>query len=141
MSLTLQIIFGAVLLGVCSYLHISLLVFTAKILKWLGKKYSDVQKDVEWGGMLMVAFSMVVMGHAFQIWLWAMSFTILGALPNIGEATYFALVTYTTLGYGDVTVADGFRTFAAIAAVTGLLNFGLSTAFLVGLLGKTLSDD
>lgn len=129
------------MLGICSYLHISLLVLTAKILKRLGRRFSDMQKDVQWGGMLMVAFSLVVMGHAFQVWLWAVAFTVLGALPNIGEATYFSLVTYTTLGYGDVTVAEGFKTFAAIAAVTGLLNFGLSTAFLVGLLGKTLSDD
>lgn len=89
----------------------------------------------------MVAFFIVVMGHAFQVWLWAMAFTVLGTLPNIDDAIYFSLVTYTTLGYGDVTVANGFRTFAVIAAVTGLLNFGLSTAFLVGLLGKTLSDD
>lgn len=89
----------------------------------------------------MVTFSLVVVGHAFQVWVWAIAFAVSGALPNMGEAIYFSLVTYTTLGYGDVTVSDGYRTFAAIGAVTGLLNFGLSTAFLVGLLGKLLSED
>ena len=51
------------------------------------------------------------------------------------------LVTYTTVGYGDVIVGPDYRLFAAMAAVTGLLNFGLSTAFLVGLFGRLLPDD
>ena len=76
-----------------------------------------------------------------QIWIWATSLVALGALPDIGEAIYFALVTYTTLGYGDVTVGDAFRVFAAMASETGLLSFGLSTALLVKLVGKLLDDD
>jgi hypothetical protein len=58
----------------------------------------------------------------------------------MGEAIYFALSTYTTLGYGDVILGREHRTFAAMAAVTGLLNIGLSTAFLVGMFSKMLQN-
>ncbi len=60
----------------------------------------------------------------------------LGALPGFAEAIYFAIVTYTTLGYGDIVLDANFRVFAALSSVTGLLNFGLSTAFLVGILSR-----
>ena len=63
-----------------------------------------------------------------------------GTLPDLADAIYFSLVTYTTLGYGDIVVGSGFRVFAAMAAVTGLLNFGISTAFLVGLIGRLMAD-
>jgi len=64
-----------------------------------------------------------------------------GALPDWNTAVYFSLVTYTTLGYGDVVLGPGLRIFAAFSAVTGLLGFGISTAFLVGAIGKVFVVD
>lgn len=141
MSLTFQIFIGSSLLGICSLVHILVLILTAKLLRLFDKSHIELIKGSHWGVMLSFAFAMVVISHSIQIWIWALTFVGLGALPNIDESIYFALVTYTTLGYGDVTVSDGFRTFAAMAAVTGLLNFGLSTAFLVGMLSRALPDD
>ena len=71
------------------------------------------------------------MGHTIQVWLWAVAFVWGGALPTLSDAVYFSIVTYTTLGYGDITIGPESRIFGAMSAVTGLLNFGLSTAFLV----------
>lgn len=85
------------------------------------------------------AFAAVVLAHTVQVWAWAATFIALGALTGFADALYFSLVTYTTLGYGDVTVGQDFRLFAAMAAVTGVLSFGLSSAFLVGLLARILS--
>ena len=70
-----------------------------------------------------------------------MSVLVMGVLPDIGEAIYFALVTYTTLGYGDVTLPTGYRIFGAFGSVTGLLAFGLSTALLVGLFGRLMQRE
>ena len=64
---------------------------------------------------------------------------MMGALSDPGEAICFSPVTYTTLGYGDIVVGSGFRIFAAMEAVTGL-NFGISTALLVGLYGRLTRD-
>lgn len=141
MSLTFQIILGGLLLGICSIIHVLLLVLTVRILSYLGKPNGELPVKAHWGGLLMVSFAMVVLAHVILIVIWAVVFVLLGVLPDVDEAIYFALVTYTTLGYGDVTVADGFRTFAAMAAITGLLNFGLSTAFLVALLKRLIPEE
>ena len=55
-------------------------------------------------------------------------------LPDWNTALYFSLVTYTTLGYGDIVLGPDLRIFGAFASVAGLLAFGLSTAYLVALM-------
>ncbi len=90
---------------------------------------------------LGAAVGVIVVGNTVQIWIWALSFIALNAIPSLADAIYFSLVTYTTLGYGDITLQEGSRIYAAMAAVTGLLNFGLSTAFLFGVFSKVLPTD
>ena len=83
-------------------------------------------------------FAIIVFSHTVQVWLWAASFIWLDALNEIDQAIYFSLVTYTTLGYGDITLTNEFNIFGAMASVTGLLNFGVSTAILVAVIGRML---
>ena len=85
-----------------------------------------------------ISLTSVVIAHTIQVWIWAISFMILDAFDTLSEAIYFALITYTTVGYGDITLGEAHRIYGAMAAVTGLLNFGLSTAFLVGLASRFL---
>lgn len=86
--------------------------------------------------LIFVALSYIIFAHTLQVWIWSSGFVLAEALPDWNTAIYFSLVTYTTLGYGDVVLGPGLRIFAAFASVTGLLGFGLSTAFLVGAAGK-----
>jgi voltage-gated potassium channel Kch len=65
------------------------------------------------------------------IWIWAGAFYALGIFPTLEEAVYFAMVTFTTLGFGDVLLPVEWRLLAGMAAANGLLNFGLLTALLV----------
>ena len=44
---------------------------------------------------------------------------------------YFSLVSFTTLGFGDVLFPPEWRLLSGMAAANGLLNFGLLTALLV----------
>jgi len=53
-------------------------------------------------------------------------------------AIYYATVVYTTLGLGDVRATPDWRLMAACVAASGLLLFGLSTAFLFEILGDIL---
>ena len=87
-----------------------------------------------------MGFAAVVPAHTVQVRIRAGAFVMTGALSDPGEAICFSPVTYTTLGYGDIVVGSGFRIFAAMEAVTGLLNFGISTAFLVALYGRLTQD-
>ena len=107
-------------------------------LKWIDRNYRTEYGILKTGALIGAAFVAVVFSYTVQVWAWAAAFISMGALPNLSDALYFSIVTYTTLGYGDIIVGQEFRIFAAMAALTGLLNLGLSTAFLVGLFGRIL---
>lgn len=63
--------------------------------------------------------------------LWAMTYLAVGALSDFEEAAYFSTVTYTTLGYGDVTMEGRWRLLSAFEAANGIIMFGWTTAVIV----------
>ena len=62
-----------------------------------------------------------------EIWAWATLYLVLGAIGSLEQALYFSTVTFTTLGYGDITL-DDWRLLSSFEAANGLLMFGWSTA-------------
>ena len=90
--------------------------------------------------VILFAFAASLAGHTAQIWLWALVLKAAGVFEMTSDAIYFSLVTSTTLGYGDITIRPDWRVFGAMAAVTGLLTFGLSTAFLVGVMSEFMKS-
>ena len=65
------------------------------------------------------------------VWLWATTFYHLHAFPTLEESIYFTLVSFTTLGYGDVLLPKGLRVLGALAALNGILNIGVLTAVMI----------
>lgn len=63
-----------------------------------------------------------------EVWTWATLYLVLGAIGTIEKAVYFSTVTFTTLGFGDVTLDEEWRLLSAFEAANGLLMFGWSTA-------------
>ncbi|WP_377510722.1 ion channel [Octadecabacter sp. R77987] len=65
------------------------------------------------------------------VWVWAFAFILLDIFATLEEAVYFALVAFTTLGFGDILLPMEWRLLGGMAAANGLLNFGLLTAVIV----------
>jgi hypothetical protein len=55
--------------------------------------------------------------------------------PSFRESFYFALVSYTTVGYGEVLPPAEWRLLGAMAAANGFINLGLLTTLLIEGLG------
>ncbi len=53
--------------------------------------------------------------------IWAGVYVEVGALDNFEESLYFSLITYTTLGYGDIVLGDEWRLLASFQAANGVL--------------------
>jgi voltage-gated potassium channel len=72
--------------------------------------------------------------HVIEIYLWALAHLFLvpgDQMDTLEEALYFSFVTYTTLGYGDITLAEyDWRVLSGIEALDGILLAGWSTALL-----------
>lgn len=73
----------------------------------------------------------LVIGLTVTSWLWAGVFYLNNVFETFEAALYFSIVTFTTLGYGDLTAGPSWRLLASLAAVNGLIIVGLNTAFLV----------
>ena len=63
-----------------------------------------------------------------EVWIWAHLYLVLDALGSLEEALYFSTVTFTTLGFGDITLGKDWRLLSSFEAANGLLMFGWSTA-------------
>ena len=136
MPVLIQIILGSGILLLCTLLHTWLL---SRLTRYLQRK-SAPANGPQRPRFTQISFVVLALlgSHTVQVYLWALSVILVGALQGYEEPIYFALVTYTTLGYGDVTLASDFRIFGAMAAVTGTVSFGLSTAFLVGYFARSI---
>jgi len=65
-----------------------------------------------------------------EVWTWALLYLALGALGSLEQAVYFSTVTFTTLGFGDITLDETWRLLSSFEAANGLLMFGWSTALI-----------
>lgn len=81
--------------------------------------------------MLLITLGIMVTALTLQVWIWASVYYHFDILRDWNAAIYFSMVTFTSLGYGDIVLGPEVRIFATFGSVTGLLSFGLSAAFLV----------
>jgi hypothetical protein len=65
-----------------------------------------------------------------QCWAWAGLLLWLGALSSLEEALYFATVTFTSLGYGDIVLEPRWRLLGAFAATNGMIIIGWTAALI-----------
>lgn len=70
-------------------------------------------------------------GLSASIWIWAVFLHWTGALADLELSLYFSLVSFTTLGFGDILLEKPYRLLSGMMAADGLILFGLTTAFLI----------
>jgi len=80
----------------------------------------------------------LLFGHLAQVGLWAGFLVWLGALQTYDDAFYFSLVTFATLGYGDIVLTPGYRIFGALGAACGSLMIGWSTALIFAAISRAV---
>ena len=80
--------------------------------------------------MILVVTAMVIWlvgGLTASAWLWAAIFLIFDVFSELESALYFSVVTFTTLGYGDVVLGTQWRLLGSLTAVNGLIIVGLNS--------------
>jgi len=71
---------------------------------------------------------------------WAAVYLAVGAIPDLETALYFSTVTFTTLGYGDITLDAGWRLLASFQAANGTIMFGWSTAIVMAVIHRMAAE-
>ena len=103
------------------------------VLTWTRHRFRRMAGTV----FISIAMLMVLATMTIEVWLWALVLLLTGAVQGLEPAVYFALVCFTTLGFGDITLATEWRLLSALIGANGFLMFGWSTAFMVELIRKT----
>ena len=85
--------------------------------------------------ILIVVFGIFAL-HTIQVWLYALLFRGLGEFETFEQALYFSTVSFSTLGYGDLTLSAPWRVLGAIEGVNGLVLIAWSTAFMMSVTGR-----
>ena len=78
--------------------------------------------------------------HVIEIWVWAILYIWTGEFDDLSPALYFSTVTFTTLGYGDITLGERWQLLSAIESANGIFLFGVSTAAFIVVFRRTLQD-
>jgi hypothetical protein len=83
--------------------------------------------------ILTFTSSFLIFLHLIQASIWALVYLLLPGIndfENFEKAFYFSLVTFTTLGYGDITIGSEHRILAGLESINGIILIGWSTAFM-----------
>jgi MFS superfamily sulfate permease-like transporter len=79
--------------------------------------------------------------HAAEAGIWSIAYRLLGALPDYKSAMLYSLNAMTSYGHESLILEARWQLLGAIEALNGCLLFGLSTAFLFGIIQKVWSMD
>ncbi|MDH4131602.1 MAG: potassium channel family protein [Gemmatimonadota bacterium] len=78
----------------------------------------------------------IILAHLAEVVVWGCFYGWKGIFPDYTTAAYFSIVTYTTVGYGDVLVGEEWRLLAGVEALTGLLMCGWSAGFFFSMVNQ-----
>jgi voltage-gated potassium channel len=122
---------GFLLVGVTVAIHAT---GTSFWIRFVNQRYAghdgSWRLSQHWQLFMFTAIVLIAL-HSVEVVVWALTYRWLPAatvLQTFEESVYFSLVTFTTLGYGDITLQPGPRLLSGIEAMNGILLFGWSTA-------------
>jgi voltage-gated potassium channel len=132
--MAMQLIIGALLIV------ITILIQgfgTTALLRLLFRRFADDSGDFfpekALPAVILTALGLMLL-HCLQILIWAVAYlylTQVEPIDSLESAAYFSAITFTTLGYGDITLStDQWRLLTGIEALNGVLLLGWSTALL-----------
>jgi hypothetical protein len=78
--------------------------------------------------------------HSIEAGIWAGVYWTLGALPDGRSALLYSLSAMTTYGHEPFYLADHWQLMGALEALNGVILFGLTTAFLYGIIREILVE-
>ena len=126
--MVLNICIAAFMLAVTTAIHAA-----AMMLSLQAFKREEVHATERLTRIFRVSGIVILMFLAafLEVLVWALTYLTLEAIQGIEKAIYFSMVTYTTLGYGEIVLGEQWRLLASFEAANGILLFGWSTAVIL----------
>jgi len=138
-----NLLLAGLMVALTVIIHFAGLLILMWLLRARGHRFRAHESAVGQGAAIVFVVLGLVAIHTVEIWVYAVVYYALTALPDFEAALYFSTTSFTTIGYGDVVLDRNWRLFGAIEGANGLLLFGWSTAFLFSVTARlrTLEHD
>jgi len=83
-------------------------------------------------GIVLLMFIVTVV----EVMVWALVYLGLNTIETFERALYFSMVTFTTLGYGDIVLEPAYRLLSSFEAANGIIMFGWTTSIVIASVQK-----
>ena len=132
----LQLLIGSAIISMTLVIHVGFTAAAEWALKrehiWPGQRAGFMRFVLLLVGMTLLLLASI----SLSVWIWALCLLGLGVHNDIETAVYFTLVSFTTIGFGDIVLDKEWRILSGLMGANGLLIFGLTTAVLVDFLAR-----
>lgn len=135
-----QLSLGTVMIVATVIFHVACLVYLAKWLRRTAPGIGSANAPHRVIFRLVATALVIIAIHTVEAWSWAGLYIALGEFTDLTRALYFSVVTSTTLGYGDITLTERWQLLGTFESMGGLILFGASTAFLIGIMRHMFDD-
>jgi hypothetical protein len=129
-----------ILVSLCVVIHIFGLVLLAD---WLFRHTPKLKRQFSIRrsfALLISVFAIITLLHLAETFIWAAFYDWWGLFSDFETSWYFSLVSYTSIGYGDVVLPARWRMLGGLEGINGVLLFGLSTAFLFAVVNQMFAS-
>lgn len=123
---------GSLLVAATVLIHTGGLVLLARMMPQIAKRLGLHSHDAGRSVVMMMSVLGIFALHTVEVWLWALAYTLLGTARTFADALDLSTAMFSTIGYGQITVAPLWRLLTALEGINGFILIGWSTAYLVG---------
>ena len=128
-----EIITGLGMVALTTIIHAAFMVIGFRIAEWKLSRFGPARRELMKSVLVSSITIWMFLAIVIEAWLWALVYLynpMITTLPDLETAFYFSMVTFTTLGYGDVVLTGQWRALASIQAANGVIIFGWTTALI-----------
>jgi hypothetical protein len=84
---------------------------------------------------------LMFLASVLEVLVWALTYLALNAIQGFEKALYFSMVTFTTLGYGEIVFDEQYRLLSSFEAANGIIMFGWTTAIVIAIVQRIYLGD
>lgn len=125
-----EIAIAAVIVCACLLVHVLGMVWMADQILGRPEYRERTATKRHFSTIVIAVFSGIILLHVFEAALWAWFYYSRSLFSNFETSLYFSLVSFASIGYGDVLLPQRWRLLGAIEGISGILLCGVSTAFI-----------